>query len=186
MGDSALDITNDPLAIDGMEDVFAQTVHRVIDNTDDSVHTVGTGGDLWTLNQAAEQLKVSLVTVRRRLQTGKLKGFKIEGLNGPEWRIVPPHQMACTVDDQTVQGVIDNTDHSVHTVGDHPDQVLISEHLDVIREMQAKLEALTYRNGYLEAQLENRDSQIKLLTDTQHKRGWWTSFCSWFLGVNQG
>ncbi len=46
-------------------------------------------------------------------------------------------------------------------------------------ELQSKVEALTWRNGYLESQLQERDKEIKLLTDSQHKSGWWARFCSW-------
>jgi hypothetical protein len=35
---------------------------------------------------------------------------------------------------------------------------------------------------YLRSQIEEKETQLKLLTDSQHKRHWWTSFCSWFLG----
>ncbi len=52
----------------------------------------------------------------------------------------------------------------------------------LLKEKDAKLEALTMRTGYLEAQLETHKEQIKLLTDSQHKRGWWAQFCSWFVG----
>lgn len=54
--------------------------------------------------------------------------------------------------------------------------------LDVITKQAEKLEAASMRIGYLEARTENYESQIKLLTDSQHKRGWWVSFSSWFLG----
>lgn len=57
------------------------------------------------------------------------------------------------------------------------------------RELLAKLEVLTYRNGYLEAQLAERQKelelhqeQIKLLTDSQHKPSWWRKFATWFMG----
>ncbi|MES6452285.1 hypothetical protein U6V07_12165, partial [Cutibacterium acnes] len=42
--------------------------------------------------------------------------------------------------------------------------------LSVIREKDQLLQAATYRNGYLEAELAHRDREIKLLTDSQHKR----------------
>ena len=54
--------------------------------------------------------------------------------------------------------------------------------LDVITKQAEKLEAASMRIGYLEARTENYESQIKLLTDSQHKRGWWVRFSSWFLG----
>ena len=57
-----------------------------------------------------------------------------------------------------------------------------------IRELEAKLEGATFRNGYLAAENEGlksvigiKDSHIKLLTDSQHKRGWWSRFSSWFV-----
>ena len=44
-----------------------------------------------------------------------------------------------------------------------------------------QLNALTYRNGYLESKLEEREKEVQLLTDSQHKRGWWARFASWFV-----
>ena len=63
-----------------------------------------------------------------------------------------------------------------------PEPVPVDKHLEVIQDLQRKIEVLTYRNGYLEAQLEAEREQVKLLTDSQHKLGWWTKFCSWFMG----
>lgn len=54
--------------------------------------------------------------------------------------------------------------------------------LDVITKQAEKLEAASMRIGYLEARTENYETQIKLLTDSQHKRGWWARFGAWFLG----
>ena len=174
MGESALNQENDPLAIEGLEGIFDQPMHEVIEGHAHPVQAVS-----WTLAQAAKELKVSLVTVRRRLQTGKLKGFKVEGLNGPEWRVVPAEQ---TDSAQAVHRVTENQPHPVQTVINYPDHSLVADHLDVIREMQGKLEALTYRNGYLEAQLENQREQIRLLTDGQQKNRGWSRFWSWFVG----
>jgi len=42
------------------------------------------------------------------------------------------------------------------------------------------LEAATYRIGWLESQLQDREKEVKLLTDSQHKAGWWARFSSWF------
>jgi hypothetical protein len=35
---------------------------------------------------------------------------------------------------------------------------------------------------YLRSQLEEKNDQLKLLTDSQHKKGWWARFGSWFIG----
>ena len=46
-------------------------------------------------------------------------------------------------------------------------------------------ELICWLTGYsqegLEAQLENERAQMKLLTDSQHKGGWWAKFSSWFF-----
>ena len=49
------------------------------------------------------------------------------------------------------------------------------------QELKGQLQGATYRNGYLESKLEDREQQIKLLTDSQHKGGWWAKFSSWFF-----
>lgn len=49
------------------------------------------------------------------------------------------------------------------------------------QELKGQLQGATYRNGYLESKLEDREQQIRLLTDSQHKGGWWAKFSSWFF-----
>ncbi len=75
---------------------------------------------------------------------------------------------------------------------------------DQVETLQEKLEAATYRNGYLEAQLTNAKSQLKLLPDLSAKatkaetleqqiarleaelavarQSWWARFGRWFIG----
>lgn len=60
--------------------------------------------------------------------------------------------------------------------------------LDIIESLQSQvnaaqnqLQAASYRNGYLEAQLQERDNTIKLLTDSREShRRWWHRFTSYF------
>jgi len=192
----AKEIETDSLSVEGLEEVFDQPVHTLRSMDDEAVHTVSTDLDQWTISEAAQQLKLSTGTIRRRLPNGRLKGFKVEGLNGPEWRIIPPGRIVEAVIESTdnpIETLASQADHGTHTqiksadqpvqaVPNHPGHTVINEHLEVIKEMQSKLEALTYRNGYLQAQLENHQETIKLLTDSQHKRGRWWSFWSWFTG----
>lgn len=49
-------------------------------------------------------------------------------------------------------------------------------------DLKAQLQGAAYRNGYLEAKLEDKQNQILLLTDRQNKQGWWATFSTWFLG----
>lgn len=51
-----------------------------------------------------------------------------------------------------------------------------------LAEAQREIQGAAYRNGYLESQLEIEREQVKLLTDSQHKAGWWHRLSSWFIG----
>jgi len=192
----AKEIKPDSLSVEGLEAVFDQPSHTLCNKDGETAHRVLTDIDQWTISEAAQQLKLSTGTIRRRLQNGRLKGFKVEGINGPEWRIIPPGRIVEAVlenADHPVETLTSQDDHAAHTpikcidqsmqtVPDYRSHTLINGHLEVIKEMQSKLEALTFRNGYLEAQLENHQETIKLLTDKQHQRGRWLSFWSWFTG----
>ncbi len=50
--------------------------------------------------------------------------------------------------------------------------------------LKERLQGAAYRNGFLESKLEDKDQQLKLLTDSQHdRRGWWARFATWFIGA---
>jgi chaperonin cofactor prefoldin len=51
----------------------------------------------------------------------------------------------------------------------------------IIKDLQDKLEAATFRVGYLQHQVETKEEQIKLLTDSQHKPSWWLRLKNLFL-----
>lgn len=48
-----------------------------------------------------------------------------------------------------------------------------------VSEAQREIQAAAFRNGYLESQLEIEREHVKLLTDSQHKNGWWSRFKKW-------
>lgn len=172
-----------------------------------------------TLEEAAKRLNLSERTVQRRLKNGQLKGYKIAGPRGPEWRIKVEScedttgQASATSDDTTLStddttiietlSTEDTTRDSKATTAIAFTQFAEFYHVQ-IETLQEKLEAATYRNGYLEAQLSSAESQLKLLPDLSVKatkvetmeqqiakleldlasarRSWWTRFAAWFLG----
>jgi excisionase family DNA binding protein len=120
----------------------------------------------WTPEQAATALNKSVRTIRRMLQDGTLKGYKVPGRRRDEWRV-----KAVSVSRK-------------ETVNVPVQKALVSENdrlWQLLREKDAKLEALTIRTGYLQAQLEASQETIKLLTDSQHKDGWWRRLCKWLV-----
>ncbi len=172
-----------PASTDGLADLFASPDQTLInEHGDPDRPPISTliNPDHWTLPEAAEKLNLSLVTVRRRLQRGTLKGYKIQGVNGLEWRIHPPDQTLIT--DQTPTLITEQGDSDQTPISTliNPDHHVLTALLARIAEVESKLsetqnalQSANWRNGYLESQLENHRDQIKLLTDSQHKLSWW-------------
>lgn len=152
-----------------------------------------------TLKEAVDFYKISEKTIRLHISQGKIPARKEQGPKGLEWRIYPsgvpaepePIESITEIelgDNQTGTGLEDTQNRAGTTV--EPDWNQASERrpgeldklLEVIQTQAQKLEAANYRIGYLEAQSQTYKEQIKLLTDSQHKAGWWVRFSSWFVG----
>lgn len=189
MSDPAREIeTTLPVSLEGLDQIFDTppcsvqgidqgTLIAFANSDEHGAHETICNPDHWTLQTAADQLGLSVATIRRRLSKCQLQGYKVQGVNGPEWRVIPPAQTA-TVE----QGDPDQ-------LSEHPDQPVISALLtrlsDVesqLKQAQTELQGANWRNGYLESQLENHREQIKFLTDSQHKPKWWHRIRSWFAG----
>jgi hypothetical protein len=210
MGDEALDITNNPLAIEGMESLFckdspdgdANQSSAVQDQTNNSPGSVQEGPlelvHPITVEEAARLLNISSNAVCKRLRKGTLVGKKIIGKFKDEWLVegaglieVVNVEFGRAEDspdgDANQSGTVqDQTNNSPGSVQEGPDS--IARLLDLVEKQSAKLEAAAGQIGYLQAQLETqtkllqaKDDQLKLLTDSQHKRGFWTRFGSWFV-----
>lgn len=151
--------------IEGLEDFFS---------SDDK-----TGQELVTLEEAAKRLNLSERTIQRRLKLGRLKGHKISGPRGPEWRV----DISSTVD-ETNEAVATTEDTTIPSPASRPsseDRTGHTEGVTVVMErlasfyeakiekLETKLETVVWRNGYLEAQLSDTENQIKLLPDYQSK-----------------
>ena len=202
MSDTARDYQPvDAATTDGMDELFnaEDSIGQVINLAQDRTPQ-DTTGKLWTVFEAAKHFNVSEKTILRRLQKGSIKGHKVPGQFGLEWRIAgtaetktcdkegaldkAPQDIIEAWDSpgQDVEVVEDRTPQDTIEAWDSPGQNrLIHEQKQEIEALRAKLEGAIYRNGYLESKLEERESQIKLLTDSQHKPGWWAKFSSWFF-----
>lgn len=192
MNDTARDsISYQPATTQGLEDLFEKgtaldTSAQVVDVLEDSPPQdkdnpqVSPGQD-WTISQAAKELGISEKTVLRRLQRGTLTGYKVVGQFGMEWRV---NRLAFDSTAQVISIPEDRTAPDSRQAADTAghDRIIIEDLRLELSELRTKLEGAVYRNGYLEAKLEERDNTIKLLTDSQSKKDWWTSFCSWFIG----
>ena len=161
---------SDPADMTGLEDFFPS-------------HDKAGQEDL-SLEEAAKRLNLSERTIQRRLKRGQLTGYKINGDRGPEWRIklqsgedmtlhaVPPSE------DTTIESEVMPDIEAVSSDDKTADRQALTYgaiaqftgfYQDQIETLQEKLEAATYRNGYLEAQLEVAGNQLKLLPDLSAK-----------------
>lgn len=152
--------------------------------------------ELVALSEAAKRLGVSRRYAQKMIAIGKLaavrdpKGHWLVKMDRGQIQIQDHVESKEAKDQVQVEQAQDHVDpFQVHV---EPNQVrveLIDAYQIQIEQLQEKLdatqlklEAASFRNGYLEAQLEASHTQMKLLTDNQHKPNWWQRFCSWFLG----
>lgn len=184
MGDLALDSSTDPLAIDGLEHVLESDDVTVSDSAQTTTETMSDTvgqviGEKVSITEAAIRLGVSERTIQRRITRGQLATEK-----DAAGRVY----VTCPTQSDTVSvnvGQSSGTDgHPSDSVGRNESKSDQDQLWEMVRSQAAKIEALTARNGWLESQLHERQEDIKelkLLTDSQHKRGWWARFGSWFV-----
>lgn len=152
-----------------------------------------------TLKEAVEFYKISEKTIRLHISQGKIPARKEQGPRGLEWRIYPsgiPAESEIIEDVTEVQPDGNQAGTTAEEDRNHVGTILepgseissrqssgeLDKLLELVQTQAQKLEAANYRIGYLEAQTQTYKEQIKLLTDSQHKPGWWVRFCSWFVG----
>jgi excisionase family DNA binding protein len=167
----------DTATVEGLDNLFEDDTGHVMPVTSDGMATLDITADTidtWTLAEASEELNVSKRTILRKLKLGDLRGYKVVGSNGPEWRIYPIDTQDVTPSPAKIS-VNSVTGHNQSVSATHDTSIDIT----LVRELMFKIENLTYRNGYLEAQLSEKTEQIKLLTDSQPKDGWWNRFRTW-------
>jgi excisionase family DNA binding protein len=175
----------------------------------------------WTTEEAAKHLGVSQRTIFKRLKEGVIKGIRVQGKYRVEWRIepvetsIPGIEVAFEDDDEIRSSYGADQEGAPERAQTLREQASgaslrlqeLESLLGVIREKDQLLQAATYRNGYLEAQLAYKEQEIKLLTDSQHKRDTdlqtrdqelkqliiesqnstgWQRFWSWLAGSGSG
>ena len=152
--------------------------------------TVGAG---LTIREASKYYRIAIPTVRLKVKTGDIPAIKVNGPKGPEWRVFPQGLPAVTQQgdtslpsehangDKKLTAAFENADRTV-IQGFEQANMNVAALIKANQDLIAKLEALTFRNGYLEAQNESYQEQVKLLTDSQHRRSRLSRFWSWFTG----
>lgn len=172
MSEPAREIEKEPAALDGLDEVFEATVSEPSAQPVQTESTPSANPEQagLTLSEAASVFGVSKHTVRRWIKEGRIEAYKVNGERGPEWRVYGDHPDQNVDVDLTAEGTFNAPGHSNVTEQPGPSTELLMEQMELIREMKNELEGLTYRNGYLQAQLEVKEEQLKLLPDFEAKR----------------
>ena len=175
------------LSVVGFEKVFVQVeqtekseqsgknidVHEHIQEVDaDSIELV-------SMAEASRRLKMPYPTLRRQVLAGKIESSL--GRDGKPLVKLTKNKKSSSIHEQKVNKSEQSTLQSEHSVNIQRLLEVIESERSYSRSLNERLEAANHRNGYLEAQAEGFQEQIKLLTDSQHKRGWWARFASWFV-----
>ena len=173
MSDTARDYqTIDAVSTEGLEQIFEAEVVPGSTLESQVLRTEGVPVDL-----AARQLGLSPKTVKDRLRKGTLAGFKVKDKFGERWLVSLGTTELVGVGSPSLVAPSD----VLVAPTEQETTILVEAYKEQIKHLQAKLEAATYRLGYLEHQVETQEDQLKLLTDSQHKPGRWAKFSSWFF-----
>lgn len=194
MSEAAQQINVDLISVDGLEPLFELTEQGSdIQNQEmepSSEPLSGVAQEVVSTDEAAKRLGISSRAVIKRLKAGSLQGFRDTTKTRSEWRIYwkepssEPNSKHKNNEAEPERTGTEEGTNKKEPSGTSSDSYLIELNKKLLEQVQA----LTYRNGYLQSQLIEREQdiaeqeeKIKLLTDSQHKRGWWARFSSWFV-----
>lgn len=117
-------------------------------------------GQGWTVKEAAKVLGHSEKTIRRRIKNGKIKAERVPGKYGMEYRVIDLKTP------QALDRALDMTN------GD-----ALAKALVMSMALQAENERLARQVGFLQAQLQEMQNRVRLLTAP--RLPWWRRLLRW-------
>jgi hypothetical protein len=159
--------------LDGIEEIFAdsggQMVADMAKNITSGHQTVA------TISKASRLLQIPYTTLRRQVKEGRFKTQT--GPDGKTLLLLDTYllssggqMVADSIHLATGGGQVLATADNVG----QPDKLL-----ELIERQSKQLQDASCRIGWLESQLQEREKELKLLTDSQYKPGWWPRLKSW-------
>lgn len=171
-------VKNEAVNLDGLDQVFEVDCEPVENGANEvptgfsstaehrAKHSAG-----MSLKAAAIHYRLGMSTLRAKIKRGEIPAEKIDGANGPEWRVF----VASSV-------VRDPVNHPVNHPANHGAEqgikTLLTGHqatsnesvnplVELVDKQAAKLEAAAGQIGYLSAQLDNYQKQVLMLPDLE-------------------
>ncbi len=207
MSEPSAEVKIDPVSIEGFEEVFDVSGSAGTDERTPKL-LAGTSGNsdpgqpghesieatvlltFISTSDAAKFAKVDSRTVRRWYEQKKVRGQLNKGklLIAKEDLILPTNEPEfCSAGTPGAESGTEETPPGTQN-SSSPGQPGQSTDIPqtpvmVFSDFLDRIERLSRENGELKIMLDQQvqeNQQLKLLTDSQNKTGWWSRFCSWF------
>ena len=138
----------DGIEIFGTPDQCQEPVTGIPNHCLAPVPPIPTGADGVPVEDDAMALSLSVNALKKRLRKGSLNGYKVSGKHGDKWFVDRNELPVCQ---EPVTGIPNQCLAPVPPIPTGADGVPVStdKHLEIICDLQSKIEILTYRNGYL-------------------------------------
>ncbi len=174
MQEPVTEIKRAVLDIDGLEQVFEvdcepiqQSASTVLAGLNHSAkHGIKQGAGM-SLKAAAIHYRLAMSTLRAKIKRGEIPAEKIEGANGPEWRVFVSRSADST---PIKHGAKQGAEHRADTLLDDPQSnsdKSVNRLVELVDKQAAKLEVASGQIGYLSAQIESYQNQVRLLPDLE-------------------
>lgn len=164
-----------PVDVEGLEEFFDPVGGQSVASGQQTLTT--DGQVVATVSEASRLLQIPYSTLRRQVKQGKFE--TVTGADGKP-RVVLPDDLA-TAGGQPVASIQETATSGGQTVATAQADRLV----ELVERQSKELQAASCRIGWLESQLQEREKEIKLLTDSEHKKVvWWRSAWAWFVGTS--
>lgn len=183
MGDPAKKESANPVDVEGLEVLFSPGLEVLQADSQEGVEVFQEGSI--SLARAASLLGIHRRYALDLVRTGKLHGLKD---HKGQWLVSATSVKSRleATSSKLQEGPLEDSRRGLEINLEGVEPPKEDPRDQIIKELQTKLEAASFRIGYLQHQVESQESEIRLLTDSRHKSSWWLRFCSWLKGQSQG
>jgi hypothetical protein len=176
------------ISVEGLEDFFVEEIDKTIDPG-------------LSMKEAMHYYNDTAKHIRSRIKTGDIPAIRIQEGDRRKWRIYPsgvPNTMASVVNIKKEKDIslaqVSNDEILVQVIESKSIETGLSLELETndldlvvhmknrIAELERKLEAELYRNGYLEAQIDVLEGKYKFIGLLEVKESWWQKLLK-FYGI---
>ncbi len=179
MTESASEVKKDILDIVGLDEVFEAEFEPIESSASRVTATASQGAQqgIWqgagmSLKAACLHYRLAPSTLRAKIKRGEIPATKIDGSNGPEWRIFANGRGISSHNEHgRTQGAKQSENTPLNDT-QHEQAQYVNRLLALVDKQSLKLEVASGQIGYLSAQLESYQKQGLMLPDleTEAKR----------------